>query len=67
MMCNIICCQDAIIRRSTKFKLSLVHFNKLDIDNNYLSTDSEYDDYSGINFPLQFALNQVDSTTKQIC
>ena len=63
MLCAIIRCQDTIICRSTKFKSSLLHFNKLDINDNYLSTDSEYNDYSVINFPLQFALNQVDSTT----
>ena len=63
MLCAILFCQDAIIRRSTRFKLSLLHFNKLDIDNNHLSTNSEYNDHSGINFQLQFALNQVDTTT----
>ena len=63
MLHAIIRCQDAIIRKSTKFKSSLLHFNKLDIDNHHLSTNSEYDDHSGINFPLQFAPNQVDSTT----
>ena len=67
MLRAIICCQCDIIRRSTRFKLSLLHFNKLDIDNNHLSTNSEYDDYSGINFPLQFAINQVDSTILPIC
>ena len=63
ILCAIICCQDAIIQRSTRFKLSLLHFNELDIDNNHVLTNSEYDDQSGFNFPLQFALNQVDSTT----
>ena len=63
MLCAIICRQDAIIRRSTRFKLSLLYFNELNIDNNHLSTNSEYDDHSCINFPLQFALNQVDSAT----
>ena len=63
MLCAIICCQDASIRRSTRFKLSLLHFNKLNIDNNQLSKNSKCDDYSDINFPLNFTLNQVDSTT----
>ena len=63
MLCAIICCQDAIIHRSTRFKSSLLYFNELDIDNNYLLTHSEYEDHSGINFPLQFVLNQVGLTT----
>ena len=63
MICATIYCQDDIIRRSTRFKLSLLHFNKFDINTNYLLTNSEYDDHSGFNIPLQFALNQVDSTT----
>ena len=63
MLCAIICHQDAIIYRSTRFKSSLLHFNELNIDNNHLSTNSKYDDHSGINFSLQFALNQIDSTT----
>ena len=63
MLYAIICCQDAIIYKSTRFKLSLLHFNELHIDNIHLLTNSKYDDYSGINFPLQFAPNQVDSTT----
>ena len=29
--------------------------------NDRLSTNSEYDNHSSINFPLQYALNQVDS------
>ena len=66
MLWAIICRQDAIICKSTRFKSSLLHFNELNIDNNHLSTNSEYDDYSGINFPLQFALNQVDSTTNPL-
>ena len=66
MLCAIIRCQDDIICKSTRFKSSVLNFNKLDIDNNHLSTNSEYDDHSGINFPLLFALNQVDSTTNQL-
>ena len=63
MFCAIVCRRDDIFGKSTRFKLSLLHFNKLDIDNNHLSTNSEYDGHSGINFPLRIALNQVDSTT----
>ena len=63
MLCAIIRCQDAVICRSTKFKSVLLHFNEINIDNNYLSTNSEYDDQSGLNFPLQFFCNQVSSTT----
>ena len=63
MLCAIIRRQDDIICRSTRFKSSILHSNKLDIDNNYLLTNSEYNDYSNINFPLQFAPNQVDPTT----
>ena len=58
-----ICCQDNIICRSTRFKLSLLHFNKLDINNNHVLTNSEYNNHSILNFPLQFTPNQVDSTT----
>ena len=56
-----ICCQDDIIHKSTRFKLSLFHSNQ--IDNNHLSTNSEYNDYFVLNFPLQFTFNQVGSTT----
>ena len=58
-----ICCQGDIIRRSTRFKLSLLHFNDLDINDNHLSTNSEYNDHSVLNFPPQFTPIQVDSTT----
>ena len=56
-------CQDDIICRSTRSKSSLLYFDKLDIDNNHLLIDSEHNDHSVPNFPLQFAPNQVDSTT----
>ena len=58
-----ICCQDDFICRSTRFKLSILHFNEFDMNNNHLSTNSEYNDHSVLNFSLQFTLNQVDSTT----
>ena len=54
-----ICCQDDIIRRSTRFKPSLLHFNEFDMNNNHLSTNSTYNDHSVLNFPLQFTPNQV--------
>ena len=57
-------CRGDIIHRSTRFKLSLIHFNKLNVNNNHLSTKLEYNDhYSVLNFPLQFTPTQVDSTT----
>ena len=63
MLCATIRCQDSIISRSTRFKLSILYFNKLDIDNNHLLTNSKYNDHFVINFPFQFAPNQVDTTT----
>ena len=63
MLCATICRQDDTVCRSRRFKLSILHFNKLDIDNNHLSTNSEYDNYSSIYFPIESAPNQVDSTT----
>ena len=63
MLCATICCQVDIVRRSTRFKSSILHFNELNIDNNHLLTNSEYNDHTVNNFPLQFATNQVDSTT----
>ena len=56
-------CQDNVICRSTRFKSSLVHFNKLNMNNNYFSINSKYNDHSVLDFPLQFTPNQVDSTT----
>ena len=63
MLCANICCQDDIIRQSTRFKPSLLHFNKFNMNNNHLSTNSTYNDHSVLNFPLQFTPNQVDYTT----
>ena len=34
-----------------------------ELNNNHLSTNSEYNDHFVLNFSLQFTLNQVDSTT----
>ena len=58
-----ISCQIDIICRSTRFKSSLLDFNKLNINNNHLLTNSEYNDRSVLNFPHQFTPNQVNSTT----
>ena len=58
-----ICCQDDVICRSTRFKYSLLDFKELDINNNHLPTNSEYNDHSFLNFKLQFTPNQVNSTT----
>ena len=55
--------QDDIICRSTRFKSSLLHFNKLDINNNHLLTNLEYNNHLVVNFSLQFTPNQVDSNT----
>ena len=55
--------QDDIIHRSTRFKLSLLHIREFDINSNHLSPSLEYNDHSVLNFPLQFAPKQVDSTT----
>ena len=38
-------------------------FNKLNLDNGDLSTNSKYDNCFNINFPLYHALNQVDLNT----
>ena len=56
-------CQYITVRGCTKMKLSLLHFKELNMSNNDLSTNSEYDNRSSINFPLHHTLNQVDSNT----
>ena len=61
MLCAIIRHQYGIIHRSTRFKSSLLHFNELDIDNNHLSTNAEYNDHSILNF--HFTPNEVNYTT----
>ena len=58
-----ISCQDDIICRSTRFKPSLLHFNEFNMNNDHLSTNSEYKDQYIVNFSPQFIPNQVDSTT----
>ena len=58
-----ICCQVDTIPRSTRFKSSVLHFNKLDANNIHLLTKSEYNEHSILIFPPCFTCNQVDSTT----
>ena len=43
MLCSINHCQDIIVRGYTKSKLSLLPFKELNMDNNDLSTNLEYD------------------------
>ena len=52
--------QDITVRGSTKLKSSLLPFEEFNMGNNHLSTNSEYENRSNINFPLHHALNQVD-------
>ena len=47
---------------TTKSKIFLLPFDKLDMDNNHSSTNSGYDNHSCFNFPFYHALNQVDSS-----
>ena len=55
--------QDITVRGSTKLKSSLLPFEELNMGNDHLSTNSEYDNRSSINFPFYHALNQVDLNT----
>ena len=55
--------QDITVRASTKLKSSLLPFKELNMDNNDLSTNSEYNNRSSINFPCHHAPKQVDSNT----
>ena len=57
------CCQIDNIHRSTRFKSSLLHFNKLDVNSIHLSTNLEYNDHLILIYPPRFTHNQVDSTT----
>ena len=56
-------CQEIKVRQTTKLKSSLFPFEELNMRNGDLSTNSEYDNRSNINFPLHHALNQVDLNT----
>ena len=55
-------CQNVTLRGSTKLK-SLLPFDKSNIGNDHLSTDSGYDNHSCLNFLFHCALNQVDLST----
>ena len=55
--------QDIIVRENTKLKSSLLPFKKLNMGNGDLSTKSEYDNRSNIDFSFHHALNQVHSNT----
>ena len=55
--------QDIIVHEITKLKSPLLLFDKLNMGNGDLSTNSEYDNCSNINFQLHHALNQVDLNT----
>ena len=55
--------QDITVCKNTKLKSSFLSFKELNMSKGDLSTNSEYDNRSNINFPLHHALNQVDSNT----
>ena len=63
MLCSLNHCQNITVPKNTKLKSPLLPFNELNMDNGDLSTNSIYDNYSNINFPLHHALNQVDLNT----
>ena len=44
--------QDDIIRQSTRFKSSLLHSDKFDMNNNHLSVNSTHTEYSILNSPV---------------
>ena len=55
--------QDITARRYTKLKTSLLPFEELNMGNDNLSNNSEYDNRSNIIFPFHHTLNQIDSNT----
>ena len=55
--------QDSTVHENTKLKSPLLSFNKLNMGNGDLSTNSIYYNRSNINFPLHHDLNQVDLNT----
>ena len=63
MLCSLNHCQDITVRRYKKLKSSLLPLDELNMGNDDLSMNSEYDNSSNIKFPLHHALNQVDSNT----
>ena len=62
MLCALNICQDITLYGPTKLN-SLWPFNKLDIGNDHLSTNSVYDNHSCKNFSFHSALNQVVLST----
>ena len=63
MFCPLNYYQDITARENKKMKSSRLPFEELIMDNGDLSTKSEYDNRSNINFPLHYDLNQVDFYT----
>ena len=63
MLCSLNHYQDTTERENTKSKSSLLPFEELNMGNGDLSTKSEYINYSNINFPLHYTLNQIHSNT----
>ena len=55
--------QNITVRTSTRLKSSLLPFEELNMDTDDLSTNSEYNNCSSVNFPCHHALRQVDSNT----
>ena len=66
MLCSLNHYQDVTVCGYTKLKSSLLTFEELNMDNDDLSTNSEYDNCSNINCSIHHALNQVDSNTDLI-
>ena len=54
---------DITVRASIKLKSSLLPFEELNMDNDDLSTNSEYNNRSSVNLPCRHAPKQVDSNT----
>ena len=59
MLCSLNHPQDITLHGYTKLKLSLLIFEELNMGNDDLSMNSEYNNRSNINFPLHYALNQI--------
>ena len=63
ILCALTHYQDVTVRGSTNLRSFLLPFKELNMGNDHLSTNSEYNNRSSINLPLQHALNQVDLNT----
>ena len=66
MLCSLNYHQDITVRGYTKLKSSLLPFEELNMGNDNLSMNSNFGDRSNINFPIHYALNQVDSNTNML-